>query len=466
MIDVKPILEKYDNKPVAVFGLGLSGLAVVRAFLKSGATVYAYDDSEEACNGAHILGAQIKELTEDVLKDCAFLCLAPGVPLTHPEPHRVVKAANQAECKITCDIQLLNDLNQGRPVIALTGTNGKSTTTTLIQHVLTQSGENPVLAGNIGLPVFDTKSPSKGESWVLELSSFQLDLCDNFKSDIAIILNLTADHLDRHGSMGEYIATKEKIFEHCKTAIIGVDDDHGMIIYERLKERSDIKVIPISVREELEDGVYVKGGTLFDSTGTDTLEIGSLNNITKLHGLHNKQNSAAVYAACVSKGLEDKQILDGLKTYPGLPHRQFPVRIINGVAYINDSKATNAEATSKALVCNHNIYWIAGGIAKDGGLNGLDSYMDRVKRAFLIGDASDEFEKWLLKYGVEAVHCATLERAVEDAHKAAQDERGQPGGAGVVLLSPACASYDQFKSFEERGDVFTSLVENLDEESL
>lgn len=193
-------------------------------------------------------------------------------------------------------------------------------------------------------------------------------------------------------------------------------------------------------------------------------EIGSLNNITKLHGAHNKQNAAAAYAAAKALGIESDCILEAIKSYPGLPHRQYPVRVINGVPYINDSKATNAEAAGKALACNQNIYWIIGGKAKEGGLKGLEIYKDKIKHAFLIGEASDDFACWLDQYGLEHTKCSTLDKAVKAAHEMAQDQRGQPGGAGCVLLSPACASYDQFKSFEERGDAFTALVDDLPED--
>jgi UDP-N-acetylmuramoylalanine--D-glutamate ligase len=195
-------------------------------------------------------------------------------------------------------------------------------------------------------------------------------------------------------------------------------------------------------------------------------EIGTLNNILTLPGVHNKQNAAAAYAVAKIYGLSAAQILHAMASYPGLAHRQFTARVINGVAYINDSKATNGDAAARALVCHQNIYWIVGGKPKEGGLKGLEGHMNRIKHAFVIGEAMDEFMKWLEGYNVPATPCKTMDIAVLHAHRMAQEARGQPGGAGVVLLSPACASYDQFQSYAHRGDVFTALVNDLGEQEI
>lgn len=466
MINVSKFVDGLEHKTVAVFGLGLSGLSTIRALKKAGATLYAWDDGEGARNKAEKEGAKCVELTADIFKKCDCLVLAPGVPLTHPEPHPVVLAAKEAGIEILGDVEIFHRATQdkGWTTIGLTGTNGKSTTATLVHHILQENNVSCALAGNIGVPVLDIKPPKKGGVVVLELSSFQLDLCHDFAPDIGILLNITPDHLDRHGSIENYAAVKAKIFNKAGGfGVISVDDEHCDQITEDLLKDMDKKIKPVSIEKEPDAGVFVRGGILYrDEDGTH-VEIGSLANITKLHGPHNMQNAACAYAACHAFGLEDSGILDAIHSYPGLPHRQFPVRVINGVAYINDSKATNAEATSKALGCHKNIYWIVGGRAKDGGLNGLERFMDRVRHAFLIGEAADDFAKWLDKYGVEYRISRTLDFALEEAHRIAQDERGQPGGTGIVLLSPACASHDQFKNFEERGDVFTEHVENLSE---
>lgn len=302
---------------------------------------------------------------------------------------------------------------------------------------------------------------------VLELSSFQLDLCRSYAPDIAIWVNVSADHIDRHGSMEGYVAAKERIFARPDQAvIIGVDDKYSAAVYERLKGEEGRRVIPISTEKEISGGVYAIGGVLYDATQDVVREIGSLNNILTLPGVHNKQNAAAAYAAARIAGLEPAAILEAMQSYPGLAHRQFTARIISGVAYINDSKATNADSAARALACHQNIYWIVGGRKKEGGLNGLETFMNRVKHAFVIGESMDEFVKWLEGYNVPATPCKTMDIAVSHAHRLAQEGRGQPGGAGVVLLSPACASYDQYKSYAHRGDVFTDLVNALPEEDV
>ncbi len=465
MIDVKNFVETLQEKTVAVLGMGASGLSVTKALTKAGVKVYGWDDKEEGRANGRKAGAEMTELTGDVLHGCDCLVVAPGVPLNHPEPHPVVDKARELGVEIIGDVEIFYRCKPDRKIIALTGTNGKSTTTTLITHILKECGIKAALAGNIGLPVLDMKLPAKDGVVVLELSSFQLDLCSQFSADIGVILNLTADHIDRHGTVDEYALIKESIFKgDGQAAIIGIDDEYCAAIYERLKEKSGRKVIPVSITEDAPQGVSAIGGKLIDATGGEAVEIGSLNNITKLHGTHNKQNAAAAYAAARMLGLEPACIMDAMKSYPGLAHRQFPVRVISGVAYINDSKATNAEAAGKALACNSNIYWIVGGKAKDGGLSGLEIYKERIKHAFLIGQSSDDFAAWLDKYGVDYTRSGTLDIAVRQAHEKAQGNRGQPGGGGVVLLSPACASYDQFKSFEDRGDQYTAFVTALAEE--
>lgn len=466
MIDLKPYVETLNGKPVAVFGLARSGLSTVKALVKAGAEVYAWDDREEVQEKASKLGATVKTLNKSLLKKCANLILAPGVPLHHPKPHAVVEAARAVGCEVIGDIEIFHRINHGRKTLALTGTNGKSTTVTLMQHVLKESGCQSILGGNIGLPILEERlPPKKGGVVVLELSSFQIDLSPTYQSDVAVLLNITPDHLDRHGTMAEYIAVKENIFRGQGAAIICIDDDNTKDIYKKLSTQDGRTIIPVSVTEKLEYGVYVVSGVLYDRTGEGVIEVGSLNGIRKLHGLHNHQNAAATYAAMRVLGLEPQEIMEAMKTYEGLAHRQFPVRTINGVVYINDSKATNAEATSKALVNYENIYWIVGGRKKDGGLQGLEPYSDRIKHAFLIGETVDEFADWMEQQGIEYERSQTLDIAIDQAHFLAQKSRGQPGASGAVMLSPACSSYDQFESFEKRGDHFTDHVNALDEEA-
>ena len=463
MIDVKQFAKSLNGKPVAVFGLARSGLAVVRALRAAGAQVLAWDDLEDARLKARRAGAKITEIDDDTLDGCALLVLAPGVPLYYPVPHPVVEAARRRRVEIVGDIEILHRCEHGRMVIGITGTNGKSTTTALTDHVLNECGKKSQAGGNIGRPVFDMDLPPKTGALVLELSSYQLDLCASFTPDIAVLLNITPDHLDRHGNMENYAAAKERIFSGEGTAIIGVDDEWCQAIAARVESAGGRRVIPVSVGKKARHGVYVKNNILFDDMDGKNKEIGSLANIAPLSGAHNMQNAAAAYAVARCLKIPAKDILAALKTYPGLPHRQFPVRVINGVAYINDSKATNAIAAGKALASYNNIYWIAGGRPKDGGLNGLEEFMGHIRHAFLIGEAADDFAKWLKKMKVPCSFSGTLDVAVQGAHEMAQIDRGQPGGAGVVLFSPACASFDQYKSFEHRGDDFMKLVKKLKE---
>lgn len=420
---------------MAVFGLARSGLAALGALKSAGADVVAWDDSSKAREKAGKLGARLEVLAQKNLKECAFLVLAPGVPLHFPEPHPVVQAARTAGTEIICDMELFHRLGHRRRTVGITGTNGKSTTTALVQHILKSSGYAAVMGGNIGLPVFDLPMPPENGVFVFELSSYQLDLCPTYRPDIAILLNITPDHLDRHGTMEKYAAVKEKIFEGPGVAVIGTDDDYCRAAYERVKKAGQRKTISFSVRD----------GSLKEAMKESSLK-----------GEHNYQNALAAAAVCREMGVAEDKICAGLRSFAGLPHRQFPVRAIGGVVYINDSKATNAESASKALLSYENIYWIAGGRPKEGGLAGLESLAEKVRKGFLIGEATEEFALWMEANRVPYEKSGTLAVAVTQAHDAAQKRK-----SGVVLLSPACASFDQFSSYEERGDVFTRLVNEI-----
>jgi len=464
MIDAGKFVQTLEGKPVAVFGLGISNLAVIKTLVKAGATVAAWDDNPERHAAAADEGAEIRNLTHENFAPYACLILAPGVPLDHPEPHDVVKKARAAGVEIFCDLEVLHRCDHGRRTIGITGTNGKSTTTALIGHILNECGVKAAIGGNIGKAALALSLPRKDGVLVLEISSFQLELCPRFSPDIAVLLNISPDHLDRHGSMEEYAAAKKRLFRGAGQAVIGIDDALSEKILESVREAGERTCYPIaSTREVKQGGVYVKDGTLYDGMDQEPEKAFSLS-ISTLPGVHNHQNAAAAYAAARLIGIDGEAIYEAMKSFPGLPHRQFLVRIINGVAYVNDSKATNGDAAARALACYKNIYWVLGGKPKEGGLAGLEPFTDRIRHAFLIGEAADEFAKWLDNHGVPHTISGTLERATEDAHRTAQGDRGQPGGAGTVLLSPACASFDQFRNFEERGDLFTRLVETLPEQ--
>ena len=467
MIDCKPFVETLHGKPAAVLGLGKSGIATVKALIKAGGEVIAWDDNPAARKQAEDAGAIVKELNADTLSKCACLIPAPGVPLIFPKPHPAIAIANEWDMEILGDLEILHRCNHGRKTIGITGTNGKSTTTALTAHILKEAGIDVAMGGNIGTAVLDLKMPKKDGVFVLEISSYQMDLCPTFRPDISVLLNITPDHLDRHGNFKNYAAAKEKIFEGEGLAVIALDDQTCCKIYDHLTsgQTGKRRIRPFSAEGRVEEGVFVENGILHDARHGRFDRMGTLNGFTALRGSHNHQNAAAAFTVCASKdiGLAPEDIFTHMQTFPGLPHRQFQTRVINGVAYINDSKATNIEAATKALSSYNNIYWIAGGRPKGDSLDDIQNYVGNIAQAFLIGEAAIAFAGFLEQYSIPYLMCGELDDAVHAAHDLAQAERGKPGGAGVVLLSPACASFDQFKSFEERGDTFTALVEALPE---
>lgn len=439
----------------AVFGLARSGLATARALIAGGAEVRLWDDNEASRAAAAAAGFQPMQLHEGALVGCAGLALAPGVPLTHPAPNQVVAAAQRAGLEIVGDIELL--LRELKPVVyGITGTNGKSTTTALLAHILKSAGRGIAMGGNIGMPVLDLPRFEAADNgvYVLEMSSFQMDLTPGWRARIAILLNITPDHLDRHGTMQNYAAIKARIFAGQAAgdiAVIGVDDEHCRAIHTALRsENSGRKIVPVSILRVLDDGVSAVDGKLYDN-GIQVFDLDFAN----LPGAHNGQNIACAYAAARAAGLNADVVRKGIGSFPGLKHRLQRVGSIDGIACINDSKATNADSTAKALASFKTIYWIAGGKAKEGGIASLREFFPRIRHASLIGEASQDFAVTLGSAVPHAV-CGTLDKALDDALTAARKDKAEEA---VVLLSPACASYDQFRSFEHRGDEFIKLVQ-------
>jgi UDP-N-acetylmuramoylalanine--D-glutamate ligase len=438
----------------AVFGLARSGLATARALLAGGAEVRLWDDTEASRAAAAVAGFQPMQLHEGALIGCAGLALAPGVPLTHPVPNQVVANAQRAGVAIIGDIELL--LRELKPAVyGITGTNGKSTTTALLSHVLKNAGRSIAMGGNIGqavleLPRFETETAGV---YIIEMSSFQIDLTPGWHARIALLLNITPDHLDRHGSMDNYAAIKARIFAGQSagdTAVIGVDDDYCRAIHAALvRDNTGRAITPVSILEILPQGVSAVNGRLYEN-GKAVFAL----DFPALPGAHNGQNIAAAFAAARAAGLDAETIRAGIASFPGLKHRLQRVGSIDGIACINDSKATNADSTEKALAAFENVYWIAGGKAKDGGIASLKALFPRIRRASLIGEAATDFAATL--GNVPHALCGTLDKALDDALAAARKDRIKDA---VVLLSPACASYDQFKSFEHRGDEFIRLVQ-------
>ena len=461
-------VSTFNGRTVAVFGLGASGLATVRALEAGGAVVAAWDDSEAGRKAAADAGATLVDLAAADWSAFAALVLAPGVPLTHPEPHWTVLRAHAAGVEVIGDVELFFRERAATcpasPVVAITGTNGKSTTSALIAHILRELGNDVQLGGNIGRAVLTLEPPSENRIHVLELSSFQIDLSPGAAPTVAVLLNITPDHIDRHGTVEHYAEVKRRLVETAQgTAVIGIDDDWCARIAADVESRSaGPKVRRISVREPVADGVYSLDGTLHERAHRheQTAPI-PLDGIATLRGRHNWQNAAAAVAAvgALPNGVRYQVgLASALRTFPGLPHRLEIAARLGPVEFINDSKATNADSTEKALASfERNIHWIFGGMPKEGGITTLKSYFPRVAKAYLIGEATEEFAA-TLGDDVPFERCGTLEVAVERAGNAALDE-GRDGS--VVLLSPACASYDQFKNFEVRGDAFKSLVARL-----
>ncbi len=464
MMNTKNFIEGLKGKPLAVFGLGLSGLASARALKAGGADIIAWDDNEEKRAQAEKAGIPIQDFTITGVAQCAALLLTPGVPLHFPQPHPAAQRASEAGIEILGDLEILHRCNHGIETIGVTGTNGKSTTTALISHILKSSVVDVMTGGNIGKPVLEQTLPAKDGAIVLEISSYQIDLCPTFRPAISVLLNITPDHLDRHGGIEGYAAVKEKIFEGNGVAVCSVDDAYCAATMEKVQKIGARKAIPISIKKEVPGGVYALNNILFDAMGDEPKEIAPIGTFPSLPGLHNQQNICAAYAVCRHMGIAPQEIIDHLKTYQGLPHRQQLVRVINGIAYINDSKATNGDSAARAVSCYGNIYLIAGGQAKEGGLSALEPYHEKIKHIFLIGEAMGDFAKWCDKTTIPHTKSISLDVAVLEAHRMAQANRGQPGGAGTVLLSPGCASWDQFRNFEHRGEVFTGLVNSLSDE--
>lgn len=466
MIDLTLFKNEIGDKPVAIFGLGMSGMAAVECFVKNGITCHAWDDNEDHRLKAEEIGAKLLAFEDQDMSEYAFLLLSPGVPLYYPKPHNVVEKARQSGIEIIGDIEVLHRAGHGRNTIAVTGTNGKSTTTALIGHILKENNIPCAVGGNIGVPALCLDIPKDKDGWiVLETSSYQLDLCHNFRPEVGVFLNLTPDHIDRHGTIENYAKAKMRIFQNgADTAIVGVDDKLTKEAADDLDDEHSrvARIVRISVKGDAPKGVRYTDGNLYDDAFEDQeKEIAKLTPFTNLPGLHNRQNILAAYSAARVVGIDPQDIMKAVETFDGLPHRLYLVRTINGIAYVNDSKATNIESAKRALSAYKKVYWILGGRPKSDGLEGAEEYLDRVRHAFLIGEASEDFAKWLDKRGVAYTMCGTLDKAVNEAHDKAQSERGEPGGAGTVLLAPACASFDQYKSFEERGNHFLDVVQDL-----
>ncbi|HLS68906.1 MAG TPA: UDP-N-acetylmuramoyl-L-alanine--D-glutamate ligase [Kiloniellales bacterium] len=448
---------------VAVMGLGRSGLATAKALVTNGADVWAWDDSEDARARAAAADIPLVNLYEANWLEPVTLVISPGIPHRHPQPHPVATLAKEAGVEVICDVELLGRAQPDAKYIGITGTNGKSTTTAAIGHVLNMARRRLEVGGNIGRPVMELEPMQPDGFYALELSSYQLELTLSITFDIAVLLNITPDHLERHGGLEGYVDAKRNIFRRQtapRTAIVGIDDEICRGIWQELVNQGDQVIWPVSGRGRAPGGVYAEKGMLWDETAGERVPALPLFELPQLPGEHNWQNAAAAYAACKAAAVDPAIVAASLRSFPGLSHRQEKVAEIAGITFINDSKATNADAAGKALGCYERIYWIAGGRPKEGGLAGLEPLYGRVKQAFLIGEAAHDFARGL-EGRVKTKISQDLDTAVRDAFAAAQRETGE---GAVVLLSPACASFDQFKDFEERGDAFKAIVKALRDE--
>jgi len=456
-------ITAFAGEKVAVFGLGGSGLASAAALRAGGADVVACDDNAQSMAKAKAAGMATADLKTADWSKIAALVLAPGVPLTHPAPHWVVERAHEANVPVIGDIELFcrerARIAPGAPFVAITGTNGKSTTTALVAHLAASAGMDVQMGGNIGTAILSLQPPAPGRVHVVECSSYQIDLAPSLDPSIGILINLSEDHLDRHGSMAHYAAVKERLVAGVPrggTAIVGVDDAWCSAIADRI-DRGERNAVRISVRRALRSGFYAEQQKIMRADDGRATALADLSGIGSLRGLHNAQNAACATAAALALGLDAAQIQKGLRSFPGLAHRMEQVGRRGRVLLVNDSKATNADSAAQALACFSDIFWIAGGKPKTGGIESLRRFFPRIRKAFLIGEAAPDFAATLageVPHEIDGTLDKALAAALRDAEASTSPEP-------VVLLSPACASFDQYRNFEVRGDAFRDLVRAL-----
>jgi UDP-N-acetylmuramoylalanine--D-glutamate ligase len=454
----------FEGREVAVFGLGKSGLASCRALTAGGANVIAGDDSAAGRKAAAQLGVAVENLAQADWTRFAALVLAPGVPVTHPEPHWVVRKARDAGVEIIGDVELFARERARSapeaPFVAITGTNGKSTTTALTAHILEAAGRDVQMGGNIGTAILALEPPAPGRCHVIEMSSFQIELTPTLAPTVGILLNVTPDHLDRHGTMETYAGLKARLVQDALHPIVGDDDDWCRDIAERLRLAGRGWVDILSVQGRVRHGWYATGSTLMSGApwSGPAGAFADLAGIGSLRGRHNIQNALAASAAAMHLGVPAAEVAAALATFPGLAHRLEEIGRIGPIVFINDSKATNADSAATALAAfERDVLWILGGRPKQGGIVSLAPFFPRVAKAYLIGEATEEFAATLDGH-VPFARCGTLDKAVAAA---ATDAAASGASEPVVLLSPACASFDHYRNFEVRGDAFRALVSAL-----
>jgi UDP-N-acetylmuramoylalanine--D-glutamate ligase len=443
-------LKGYNNKNVGVLGLGISGMSAYECLQSAGANVIVWDDNLKDIKSS----VRLTPIDDQKWLEIEELVISPGIPHRSSNAHPLINKLNK-QCKIFCDIELFyKHLEDNNKTIAITGTNGKSTTTALVGHIINECGLEAKICGNIGVAVTSV-AISKNCTYILELSSYQLDKLIDAKFNISALTNITPDHLVMHGGMEGYIQAKKKIFSHQGAedySIVCIDDGDCMRLYRELSASSNKqKVIPVSKRNILNNGISLVNGVIYD--GYFTKNSVEFMQPISLSGAHNSENVIIAIAACLSFGLKIEQIKNAISSFQSLEHRAEFVGEYKGVKFINDSKGTNFESTRHCLAAFKNIHWILGGVAKEGGIDGFDGYKENIKSAYLIGQSQDQFAKNLSK--VLPYHkCGDLYSAFKLAMQSAVE-------GDVILLSPSCASFDQWKNFEERGKAFKKLFAQL-----
>lgn len=459
-----------------VYGLGISGIATARFLAKNSESVIVTDDSITAIEKAKITLSDIADHIDfqsphNIIFDSeTIISFSPGIPLYYPKRHPILDISQATGAKISCDMELFYQQNKKNNYIGITGTNGKSTTSSLINFVFQKLGINCALGGNIGVPCFELdfeNNNASSNSCVFEASSYQLDLCDDIHFNIAALINISPDHIDRHGSFANYITSKKRIFKNQTAedfALIGVDSDASRQIFDELSQDPTFAatLIPISNQTIQSNGLSLINGVITNNihNAHSSLQLES----DFLPGHHNAQNIAFAFATTYCHLLKQQLPIDenaiamAIKDFKGLRHRMQTVGIIDNINFINDSKATNAESTKNALATYDNIFWILGGVAKEGGIESLSPYFNKIHKAYLIGEASDSFSKILDSNSVRFEKCGNLEMATK---KAFSDAKNVSLSKKNILLSPACASFDQWQNFEQRGDHFCKIFNEL-----
>ena len=454
-----------------VYGLGISGISTAKTLTQKNFQIVATDDNHKviADNVQKYPNLNFKNVEQILFDKETTISFAPGIPLHFPKPHKILEICKKTQAKLACDIEIFYELNhQNNDFIGITGTNGKSTTTALTGYIFEKLEIASKIGGNIGIACFELPQNQNNFNYILEVSSYQLDLITNTRFNIACLLNITPDHIDRHGSFENYIESKKRIFLNQNSqdfAIIDIDNPNSLKVFKDLQNDKNFKanLIEISTTKIPQNGIAIIDNQVFVNLQSQKLKF-VVNPILK--GKHNHQNIACALAITCCNLIKKsqfsqqkiQQIIEIIEEFKGLKHRMQLVAKIDNISFINDSKATNAESTENALKSYENIFWILGGMAKEGGIEGLKPYFSKIKKAYLIGEASDDFAKILEKNSVTFEKCQTLKNAFD---KALFDAKSSNLIEKNIILSPACASFDQWKNFEERGDFFCKLVNDI-----